>query len=100
MRSPINPDVEMQKMILPYGNIEIEYDPVSGGVWLDKGEIEKLVEVVEDKAKQKYSSNNAPRFSTSNNAPDFKKYDDDDYKYNSGHKRKKESILGEIFDIF
>lgn len=107
MRSPVNPELEMKKMTLPYGGIEIEYCPESGGVWLDKGELEKLVEVVEEKAKQKYSNNNAPKFNANDNAPKFGKSDDDDYyKYNQTHShppyqhKKKESILGEIFDIF
>jgi uncharacterized protein len=105
MRSPVNPDTEMNKMVLPYGNIEIEYCPQSGGVWLDKGELEKLVEVVEERAKQKYATqpNMAPQFKTENNAPTFKTsdYDREDYKYSQyPHKKKKESILGEIFDIF
>lgn len=107
MKSPVNPDVEMNKMTLPYGGIEIEYCPQSGGVWLDKGELEKLVEIVEEKAKQKYAStaDMAPKFSTEN-APKLgqKDMDDDDYRYNNGQhypqKKKKESILGEIFDIF
>jgi len=103
MRSPVNQEVEMRKMVLPYGGIEIEYCPESGGVWLDKGELEKLVEVVEDKAQQKYSNTNAPSFNNYDNSPKFETRDDDYYHNNNGghykHK-KKESILGEIFDIF
>ncbi len=102
MRSPVNSEIEMRKMVLPYGGIEIEYCPESGGVWLDKGELEKLVEIVEDKAKQKYSNTNAPSFSNYDNSPKFDKRDDDYRNNNGGHykHKKKESILGEIFDIF
>lgn len=103
MRSPVNPSLEMNKMILPYGGIEIEYCPESGGVWLDKGELEKLVEVVENKAQDKYGNKNAPQFG-SNNAPRLDEYKDrryGDYKYSQyPKKKKKESILGELFDIF
>lgn len=109
MKSPVNPDIEMKKMILPYGGIEIEYCPVSGGVWLDKGELEKLVEVVEDKAKSKYAEisldDNMPFGGSKNSqANRYSSNDDEDYYSRNGSnhqpKKKRESILGEIFDIF
>jgi len=103
MKSPVNPSLEMNKMVLPYGEIEIEYCSESGGVWLDKGELEKLINVVEPKAQDKYGNNNAPTFG-SDNTPRMQSYSnnrEDDYKSNQYPKKnKKESILGELFDIF
>lgn len=104
MKSPVNPSLEMNKMVLPYGGIEIEYCPESGGVWLDKGELEKLIDVVESKAQDRYGHKNAPQFK-SDNAPKIGSSNysnhDDEYKRDQYPKRKKkESILGELFDIF
>ncbi|KXK27616.1 MAG: hypothetical protein TR69_WS6001000060 [candidate division WS6 bacterium OLB20] len=89
MKSPLHPEVEMKK-ITKFG-IEIEYCPVSGGVWLDKGELEKLLAAV--KQNDSYGDENAPRIGGD---------DDDDYRGGSDRNRprKRESFLSEIFDIF
>ena len=55
--------------------------PSAGGIWLDRGELEKLIEkeneVISHDVHEK------------------------DYKYEKKHThRKKESIFGEIFDMF
>jgi len=72
-------------------NIEIDYCPQCRGVWLDRGELDKIIE----------------RASSENRNPEKQKHDyDDDYKkhksYDDGkyykHK-KKESFLGDLFDF-
>jgi Zn-finger nucleic acid-binding protein len=73
-------------------NIEIDYCPTCRGVWLDRGELDKLIERAQPPvtppapaSQQHYEL----RDSRSNN--DF---NGDPYK-----KKKKESFLGDIFDF-
>jgi len=97
MYSPVYPDVQMKKLVKK--GVEIEYCPKSGGVWLDKGELEKFIEAY-----------NQSEYTYEDNAPLGDSKDEDDYRdhgksYKSKdhyyrHKKKKESFLGEIFDIF
>jgi Zn-finger nucleic acid-binding protein len=46
--SPIDGQTPMQQIIR--NGIEIDRCPVSGGVWLDKGELEKLLGAVQEAA--------------------------------------------------
>lgn len=66
--------------------IEIDYCPDCRGIWLDRGELDKLIE--RESAQQIVQS--AP-------PPNYYKKTDDDYKKEYHYKRKK-SFLSEIFD--
>ncbi|MFN5605917.1 MAG: zf-TFIIB domain-containing protein [Actinomycetes bacterium] len=68
--------------------VEIDYCPKCRGVWLDRGELDKIIE---------RSSQPAP----SSKRDDDDDWDDDDkYKYQYGKKKSKtKSIFGEIFDF-
>lgn len=68
--------------------IEIDYCPKCRGVWLDRGELDKIIDrssmttaKVEDASYQKYDS---------------KQYSHKDQPYK---KRKREGFLGELFDF-
>ena len=68
--------------------IEIDYCPKCRGVWLDKGELDKIVErSAETEYRDKgYSS--------------YKEYDDDYYKKHHRYPhRKKKGFLGDFFDF-
>ncbi len=71
--------------------IEIDYCPKCRGIWLDRGELEKIVE----------RSNQISHSFQTDNRP--KKYDDDDYHYKYKDKdykyNKKKGFLGDIFDF-
>jgi Zn-finger nucleic acid-binding protein len=71
-------------------NIEIDYCPVCRGVWLDKGELDKLLEYASQMQQQ-----NIPD-PTSVSQPGYTRYDT-----RSGYKKpyKKKSFLGEMFDF-
>lgn len=69
--------------------VEIDYCPTCRGVWLDRGELDKIIE----------------RGSATNAAPQ-QRYDErpkqDQYYDDRGHhykKKKKESFLGDLFDF-
>lgn len=92
--------------------VEVDYCPQCRGIWLDRGELEKLME----RASSYYSNRD-------NYERDYKqygygdpnkpyRYDDDDHKRPYGqpnyhghhghhpHYKKKKTFLDEVFDIF
>jgi uncharacterized protein len=87
--------------------VEIDYCPKCRGVWLDRGELDKLIErAAQVEARSDYSR---PSYGTSN-AHDFRdveygeerkndeRYPDDNRYAPPGKKRK--SFLDDVFDIF
>lgn len=70
--------------------IEIDYCPKCRGIWLDRGELDKIIERSNDyENKSEYRKR------------DVEYKDDDDYKYKTQgyHKHKRKSFLGELFDF-
>ncbi len=70
--------------------IEVDYCPNCRGVWLDRGELEKIIERSADhySKKENYDS-------------DYKRYGYNEYgeDYNTRHPhKKKKSFLSELFD--
>ncbi|MRG44186.1 hypothetical protein GFS24_03625 [Chitinophaga sp. SYP-B3965] len=63
-------------------NVEIDYCPKCRGIWLDKGELDKLLEYDD-----KRSSHEDKRYDNH--------HDDDHHK----HPRKKRGLLGDFFDF-
>jgi Zn-finger nucleic acid-binding protein len=112
--SPI--DGSPMKQIVRNG-VELDICPTTGGVWLDKGELEKLLALVQEavdddeddfrrfkqaKAGGRITQDDYyhdPRYVL--HPPKYRKYDDDDYddyhKYKHGKKSKLKSILN-LFD--
>ena len=67
--------------------VEVDYCPQCRGVWLDRGELDKILDRAAD--------NEAPRAQAPQQRPVT--YRDDD-KRHYGHKKKRESWLSELFD--
>lgn len=84
MKCPTCKDVTL--VMTSRQEIEIDYCPECRGVWLDRGELDKLIE----KSVASQSVQTAP-------PPPFYKKSDDDYKDKHYYKRRK-SFLSEIFD--
>jgi uncharacterized protein len=82
MKCPIDTDTELA--MSDRQGIEIDYCPKCRGVWLDRGELDKLIE-----------RSAAPR--SPSPVERERHYRDDDERY--GHKRRKKGFLGEIFDF-
>lgn len=72
--------------------IEIDYCPVCRGVWLDRGEVDKLI----DRAAGRQGTDHV-RAGQSSNSDD----DDDDRSRRTGSPptRKRKSFLGNVFDF-
>lgn len=67
-------------------NVEIDYCPNCRGIWLDKGELDKLLEHDERRDSGDYRRS----------GDDRRDYYDDRYKQ---HPRKKKGFLGDFFDF-
>lgn len=80
--------------------IEIDYCPSCRGVWLDRGELDKLIErgAQAMPAQTPASTQQVqPNYQPATRRPDF---EDSDYKHHSGNGgyRKRKSWLNELFD--
>jgi Zn-finger nucleic acid-binding protein len=95
MKCPICSGVDLK--IAERQGIEIDYCPECRGVWLDRGELDKIIE-------RSYTTSNtyaqpAPQYQQPGyNQPhhDKKKHDSHGYGHNSHHKSK--NWLSELFD--
>lgn len=81
--------------------IEIDYCPKCRGVWLDRGELDKIIERASPPAEARDSRPPAARDSRQDRSRrDYDDdYDDDDYRRGKSRRKKRGSILNEIFDF-
>lgn len=89
MKCPRCVNVELME-VSKYG-ILVDVCPSCGGIWLDKGELSKIIEGMR---KVESSLDEELRYITKESPEVYKKYEE--YKY----KKKRKSIFGELFDIF
>lgn len=75
-------------------NVEIDYCPECRGVWLDRGELDKLIEKSQTQTIAP-SPRPEPRYVDNDHHPSSRHQSD----YGHHKKRKKESFLGDIFDF-
>ena len=89
MRCPID---ETTLVMSDRNGIKIDYCPQCRGVWLDRGELDKIIDrSVGMPAPQAPAA--PPRQQSYDQYDDRRRYDDKHYK-----KRKRESWLSELFD--
>jgi uncharacterized protein len=88
------PNCEETLLITERRGVEIDYCPKCRGVWLDKGELDKLLD---------YADREAPMENTQQHYPPGQQYHKDSdnyYKDSDYYKRKKrKSFLGDFFDF-
>ncbi len=93
MKCPVCPDSTLA--MTHREGIEIDYCPQCRGVWLDRGELDKLIE--------RAAPTPAPAARPTEAPPSHMHYDDDDdYRYREQgryKKHKRRGLLGEIFDF-
>ena len=75
--------------------VEIDYCPECRGVWLDRGELDKLIAAEEQAYKSRDRSDASDVAREKRTAPD-----DYDKHGKKMHHRKRESFLGDIFEMF
>ncbi len=91
--------------------IEVDYCPQCRGIWLDRGELDKIIERSGDRLDRSDRSDlperpDRPDRSTErqfdrDSDHDYRdrRRDDDDEDYSSKHRKKRGSWLGELFDF-
>jgi Zn-finger nucleic acid-binding protein len=81
--------------------IEIDYCPTCRGVWLDRGELDKIIE--RSATQMPAASAPSPGGHTTPPADPYRRYDDDDdygrYDRDYDRKRKRRSFLDDLFDF-
>lgn len=90
MRCPID-DVDL--VMSERSGIEIDYCPKCRGVWLDRGELDKIIE---KSASDNGQSAPVERAQPRPTRDDYHPHENFDHKYK---KRKRESFLGDLFDF-
>jgi Zn-finger nucleic acid-binding protein len=97
LMSPI--DGSAMKQVHRYG-IEIDVCPTSGGIWLDRGELEKLMVLLKEDAlndqPSTYKEHPKARYTARHDHDD---YDDDHYEHNQNRHGRK-SKMSRVMDIF
>jgi uncharacterized protein len=110
MRCPVDNET---LVMADRGGVEIDYCPKCRGVWLDRGELDKIIErslggaapAAAAAAAPPQRPTAAPVYQPEPRAPqgyreDGRRRDDDDDDYRGGYKKKrKESFLSDIFDF-
>ena len=81
MKCPVCKDVTL--LMSEKKGVEIDYCPECRGIWLDRGELEKLIKKEEKNYNDFYD--------------EYKKETKD---YKNSKRRRKESFLGEVFEMF
>ncbi|MBR2221932.1 MAG: zf-TFIIB domain-containing protein [Campylobacter sp.] len=100
MRCPVCKDVDL--VMSERSGVEIDYCPSCRGVWLDRGELDKIIErstTTTNSRQNEYFSNKReyePR--KDDRRYEDKRYYDDGY-HNGYRRKKKESFLSELFDF-
>ena len=91
MTSPI--DGSPMKEIERYG-IKLDMCQTSGGIWFDKGEIEKFIYFVREETIKEHNNSGVSSYS---NEPG---YGHKDHKYNQAKRRKRNGPFAEIMEMF
>lgn len=80
--------------------IEIDYCPTCRGVWLDRGELDKIIErSANESAPPREGRPDAPPYPPRDRDYDDR-YKDDRYRNDPYyHKRKRKGLLGDLFDF-
>jgi Zn-finger nucleic acid-binding protein len=94
MKCPICSDTNL--VMTDRQGIEIDYCPACRGVWLDRGELDKLIE---RSAGAAAAAAPQPAVMTMPAPPRQKDWDDDDDHKRGYPYKKKKSLLGELFDF-
>lgn len=104
MKCPLCPDSTLA--MTNRQGIEIDYCPSCRGVWLDRGELDKIIErSAAESSHPSAPSPAAPPPSQPGYSPPPRRGDDDDDRRYYGHqtdyhhKRKRKGLLGELFDF-
>ena len=103
MKCPVCPASTL--VLTDRSGVEIDYCPTCRGVWLDRGELDKIIERIgthtdaadPDRRSLRHTTAPRPASPTSRRRDDD---DDDDHRdHGTDRQRKRKSLLGELFDF-
>jgi Zn-finger nucleic acid-binding protein len=97
MKCPIDTTVDL--VMSDRQGIEIDYCPTCRGVWLDRGELDKLIERGVAALPRPAAASAPLSAPVSDERPDNDWDDDDHRRTHRKPKKKRSSFLGEIFDF-
>lgn len=93
MLCPVCKDVNL--VMSERSGVEIDYCPSCRGVWLDRGELDKIIERSTQNSRQNEYFSSKREYER---PKDDRRYDDRSY-HDRYYKKKKESFLSELFDF-
>jgi uncharacterized protein len=80
--------------------VEIDYCPKCRGVWLDRGELDKIIERAATDRADVRDKDQRENYQEPHREHYKERYDDDDERHRyDRHGRKRRSFLGDIFDF-
>lgn len=77
--------------------VDIDYCPSCKGIWLDRGEVEKIID--SQSGSQQYYDKNYSNERRNNGSRDGTGYDNDYYHKNTSRKKKRGGFLEDLFDF-
>jgi Zn-finger nucleic acid-binding protein len=110
---PMRCPVDNETLVMADRNgVEIDYCPKCRGVWLDRGELDKIIERTgggpaptrpapqgEPVALRRPEPPPEPRREEYRRDDDYRRRDDDDDDYRHGRRKKRDSFLSDLFDF-
>jgi len=96
------PNCDQLLQITHRQNIEIDYCPTCRGIWLDKGELDKLIDFSNQQVSQTPKSRSNDDYDDNNKGYNFDQKKENRYNDNRNYVNKypkKKSFLGDIFDF-
>lgn len=95
MQCPVCNEVKL--VMAERQGIEIDYCPQCRGVWLDRGELDKIIERAAPSSATPESQMSQQRERGPRERREYEDYNYDDKRYRYGKKRR--GFLGELFDF-
>ena len=97
MKCPVCIDSVLQ--ITERQSVEIDYCPQCRGVWLDRGELDKLIARSTDDYANDSRSTSPPRAPAYQDKYEDKHYAKQEYAHSHVKHKKRSSFLGDLFDF-
>lgn len=96
MRCPVD---QAELVMSERQGVEIDYCPTCRGVWLDRGELDKIIDRAPSSAPapDRYAAER--RYSDDRRPSDDRRYDERSSSGQQPRKKKKESWLGDLFEF-
>ncbi len=94
MKCPVCNDTDL--LMTERQGVEIDYCPSCRGVWLDRGELDKMIERSGETAAAPSGARSAPRDNSRDDYRDSQRDHDDHGGHDTSAKKKKGGFLGDI----